>query len=70
MPDSKSSHPSVIEQVLATMLGESDSLVVKAPPGSGKTYLLVQASKAAVETTSEGLARCCWPSFSLAGIEA
>lgn len=49
MPDSKSSHPSVIEQVLATMLGESDSLVVKAPPGSGKTYLLVQASKAAVE---------------------
>jgi hypothetical protein len=39
----------VIEHVLSTMRGESSGIVVKAPPGSGKTYLLVQASKAAVE---------------------
>lgn len=49
MPDSTSSHASVIEQVLAAMLGASAGLVVKAPPGSGKTYLLVQASRLAVE---------------------
>jgi hypothetical protein len=39
----------VIRQVLSTMLGERPGIVVKAPPGSGKTYLLVQASKQAVE---------------------